>query len=55
MGVVRDFDSHTPVASATATLYSGIDSAILDYSFTTNSGIFEFKSLPVDTTLWVNI
>ncbi len=54
-GMVKDASTGKAVPSATATIYMGKDSLVLKYAFTSNSGLFKFENLPVDTTILIII
>jgi len=54
-GVVLDSVTSAPIPSVTGTVYAGKDSTIIKYLFTSNTGSFDFKDLPVGTPLTVSL
>ena len=54
-GIVRDTAQNYVLKSATVSVYKAADSALLSYQVTNNYGEFNFKNLPVDVLLKLEI
>lgn len=54
-GVIRDSVHNYAVRSATAAIYKADDHSLLSYQITNNNGEFNFKNIPVGTSLKVEI
>lgn len=54
-GIVLDSATSAPIPSVTGTVYAGKDSTIIKYLFTSNTGTFDFKDLPLGTPLKITL